>query len=550
MVMLLCLPALPVSAADDAPTKLKSPNYNIESMFFGNTGTIYSASASVPPVITSGPTVSGITQTAAIIRWTTDKASTSVVFLGEEAGVYDNQIGAASTALTQAHEVSLERLTRGTAYHFKVRSVDVDGNVVESGALSFSTDAGDITGPVITSGPFISLDSASLVTVTWETNEVSSTVVEYGADVVTENAIGRADDLTLFHQVRISGLTPAKAYLWRVKTTDASNNTTLSDIQTLATPNSPFISGFSITDVTLTSAVVQWVTSTASTTVVEYGNETSVYDTKITDETFTTNHILRLSELASGTTYYLRISGEDQAGNLLQSDEKVFATVVIPQLTEYVVSEITAESAVVTWRSSSAVDELLRYEILDHPTESFIGKKFSGGNDALVTEHRYELVDLESSASYTLSLLGKDIFGNQASSPPINFTTLPDSTPPEILNVKSDATIDLGSRQTAQILVSFELSELGKATIEYGPGASGPFDKKVETDLQYSRAKFLVIPGLEPGQTYHYRIVAVDRSGNVQEDKERLGLIPKQTPTLLDLIFAEVSKNFGFLRNL
>ena len=539
-----------VHAADgDAPSQVQSTNYGIQSIIFGNTGVVTSYSASVPPVFTAKPTVSNITLTTATVSWSTDKASTSIVFFGFTPGVYTTQISGASTTLVQNHVVNLERLTRGTTYYIKVRSVDVDGNVLESTETSFDTDPGDIIPPVIT-GPSISLDSASLVTVTWTTNELASTVVEYGVKAPGENSVGPADDLTLFHQVHISGLTPAQAYLIRVKSKDASGNISYSPTQTLATPNSPFISGFTITDVTLTSAVVQWTTSTSSTTKAEYGVASSKYDNSVDDASYSTTHIVRLSNLASGTTYYLRISGVDQAGNLLQSDEKIFATVVIPQITELKVTNITADGAILSWKSSSPVDELLRYEITDHPDKTFIGKKFSGGTDKLITEHKYELTDLESSATYSVSVLGKDIFGNQASSPNIKFTTLQDSTPPVISNIQSDTTIDLGSSQTAQVLVSLELSELGKVVINYGPGASGDFDKKVETDISFSRAKFLVIPGLTPGLSYHYEIVARDRVGNEAHSPEYLALIPKPQVSLIGMIFQKVSDNFGWMKRL
>jgi hypothetical protein len=532
---------------DDAPVRLQSGGYAIESFFFGNTGVVYSSTASIPPVITSGPTISNITTTSATVSWTTDKSSSSLVVFGASATSLSEQFGPAGGVLTSSHAVTINRLTKGTTYFYKVRSVDVDGNQVDSAVGSFTTDPGDITAPTITAGPFLSVDSASLVTITWETNEVSSTIVEYGVNDVTENSVGRTDDLTLFHQVKVSGLQPSQRYVWRVKSRDASGNDVVSATQTIATPNSPFISGFSITDVTLSSAVVQWNTSTSSTTRVEIGTRTAGYDRVLTETPFVTSHVVRLSGLVSGTTYYLRVSGVDQAGNVLQSDEKVFATVVIPQISQLAVGEVTADAAVVTWLSSSAIDELIRYEIKDHPDKSFIGKKYSAGSDKLLTQHRYELTDLEADSTYSLTVLGKDVFGNQAISNTVTFVTKPDGTPPELLTVKNDTTVDLGSRQTVQVLVSAECSELCKVFIEYGPGASGPYDKKVETDTLFTRAKFMVIPGLQPGQTYHFRLVARDRTGNITYSPDYLVLAPVQPISLLDLIFGEVRSNFGWL---
>jgi hypothetical protein len=544
----LMVPAPRVFAtADDAPIKVQSGNFAIESFFFGNTGVVYSSSSFIPPVITAGPTVTNLTTSSATITWTTDKLSSSLVQLGQTATTLTEQFGPAGTVLTANHTVVIPRLTKGTKYFYRVRSFDTDGNLVDSAVSSFTTDPGDIVAPVITNGPLLSVDSASLVTITWETNEISSTTVEYGVSDVTENSLGRPDDLTLFHQVRVSGLQPSQRYFWRVKSRDASGNTVVSPTQTIATPNSPFISGFQVTDVTLSSAVVQWNTSTSSTTKVELGTQSATYDRVLEDPAFVTSHVLRLSGLVSGTTYYLRVSGVDQAGNVLQSDEKVFATIVIPQISNLSVSEETADAATVFWRSSSAIDELIRYEILDHPDKSFIGKKFSAGSDKLLTEHQYGLTDLEADSTYSLTVLGKDVFGNQAISNTVQFRTKPDGTPPELLTVRSDTTVDLGSRQTVQVLVSAECSELCKTYIEYGPGSSGPYDKKVETDTLFTRAKFMVIPGLQPGQTYHFRLVVRDRTGNISYSPDYLVRAPIQPISLLDLIFGQVRSNFGWL---
>jgi hypothetical protein len=552
-VLLLTLTSGPVVAAtpDDAPIRLESNSYGIESFFFGNTGTVYSYSASIPPVITAGPAVTTVTETTATVVWQTDKLADAMVYLGLESGDYTEQIGDGSAAiLATNHSITLNRLTKGTTYYFKVRSIDSDGNVVQSSESQFSTDAGDITAPIITVGPLISVDSASLVTISWETDEPSSTLVDYGLREVVENTLGRPEELTRFHQVRISGLTPAQAYLWRVRSRDASGNTATSATQQLATPNSPFISGFEVSDVTLSSAVVQWITSTASTTKVEYGTATSAYTQTITDAAFTTSHTIRLPELVSGTTYYLRVSGVDQAGNLLQSDEKVFATVVIPQITNLTVSGVTERGALVTWQSSSAIDELLRFEITAAGNPALVGKRGAGGSDTNTTDHVYSLEDLESDAVYSLTVFGKDQFGNQAISAPISFRTLPDQTPPQIVTIKSDTTVDLGSRQTVQVLVSIELSEMAMVRIDYGPNATGPYTDQVITDTQFSRAKFMVIPRLLPGQTYHYRIVVTDRAGNETISPDYLVLAPSQPISLLDLIVGQISANFGWLSNL
>ena len=228
----------------------------------------------------------------------------------------------------------------------------------------------------------------------------------------------------------------------------------------------------------------------------------------------------------------------------------MFRTVVLPVISDLKVSEITSSAATLTWTSSSDIDELVRYEVLASSDQKLIGKKKSAGNDKVVSSHSLVLSDLESGAKYTTAVSGKDIFGNQAISPSIEFDTKVDSDPPLIQNIKSDTSVDLGSKQSVQVLVSFGLSEPGLSYLEFGEGASGTYTKTITTDTEVSQNKFMVIPGLQPGESYHFRIVAKDRVGNSATSSDYLVLAPSQPVSLLDLIFGQVRQNFGWLSKL
>ena len=536
-------------ALASGPTQFLSPSYGIESVTFGGTGVLHSAADSIPPIILSGPTVSNITQTSATVTWTTDKSSNSLVYVGTTSGDYNIQAGDVVHATFTTHIVNMTFLKKGVTYFFKVHSGDIAGNIIESAEQSFQSDPGDITPPSITVGPIITQNSASSVTVSWETDEVANSIVQYGVKDVTENTAGHPDELTTFHQVAITVQT-AQDYQLRVETKDASGNTTLSKILNLTTLSSPSITDAHINDVTLNSALVEWKTSVASTTRVSYGTQSGVYDLKSEDLTLTENHLVQLSGLLNGTTYYLRISGEDGAGNRISSDEYVFRTVILPTISNFVVAGITSYGASLTWTSSSDINTFVRYEIVKTDDPALNGKKLATGDDKLISAHSIDLADLESSTVYNVTVSGNDIFGNQALSPTLTFITAPDTTPPTIENLKTDTTVDLGSKQSVQILVSFGLSELGHAFIEYGAGATGNYDKKVETDTDLSTTKFLVIPGLVPGESYHFHIVATDRAGNKTTSPDYLALAPAAQPDVFSLILNQFKTSFGFLANL
>ncbi len=114
----------------------------------------------------------------------------------------------------------------------------------------------DIDPPVISNVQLTGI-TASGATITWTTNEASSSVVDYGTTASFGNT-STAAGMTTNHSVTLSGLTQNQTYYYRVKSSDASGNTAVSP--TPPTTKS-FITGlsksYSPTAVTVTQGVVQ-----------------------------------------------------------------------------------------------------------------------------------------------------------------------------------------------------------------------------------------------------------------------------------------------------
>jgi len=90
-----------------------------------------------PPRIISGPTISQVTQTSAVICWQTDEASDSLVRYDNRAGKYGGVIE--DSDLVEQHCLTLTKLESATTYHFVVESRDSSGNKVMSRDFSFQT---------------------------------------------------------------------------------------------------------------------------------------------------------------------------------------------------------------------------------------------------------------------------------------------------------------------------------------------------------------------------------------------------------------------------
>ena len=89
------------------------------------------------PRIISGPAISQITQTSALICWETDEASDSLIRYDSHAGKYELVVE--DSALVKKHCLTLPKLEPATTYHFIVESKDSSGNKVSTRDLSFGT---------------------------------------------------------------------------------------------------------------------------------------------------------------------------------------------------------------------------------------------------------------------------------------------------------------------------------------------------------------------------------------------------------------------------
>jgi len=89
------------------------------------------------PLIISGPTVSDITQTSALVKWNTDEDGDSQVEYDEESGLFGMQ--ESSQQPSTYHQTKLTGLKPSTVYQYRVRSADPSGNVVVSKPGFFET---------------------------------------------------------------------------------------------------------------------------------------------------------------------------------------------------------------------------------------------------------------------------------------------------------------------------------------------------------------------------------------------------------------------------
>lgn len=184
----------------------------------------------------------------------------------------------------------------------------------------------DTTAPAISSIVVSEITSTSAV-VSWNTDEISTSAVDYGLTQSFE--IGTASDSALVssHSVSLTGLSIGKGYYFRVRSSDSSGNQGTSPTRSFATIDvtAPVISNIQAVDITTASARITWTTNEASTSVVEYGT-TASYGLSQSNSSLVTDHSVILTGLSDATQYHYRVRSADSSANVTTSGDNTFTT--------------------------------------------------------------------------------------------------------------------------------------------------------------------------------------------------------------------------------
>jgi hypothetical protein len=405
------------------------------------------------PAITAGPTVVFTGQTTAIIQWTTDEPASTSAAYGETSAL--GSLTSLPGGFRVQHSITLMNLQPDRDYFAALTSADPDGNSTTSSIVSFRTQAvPDTTAPRITAGPTVVDSTDTKITITWTTDEPSTSGVSYNDGtqffVVTESALVRQ------HEITLSSLTPQTTYSITVSSIDAvGNGPTLGgplQAQTDAAPDTtaPGITDLAISDITETTAVVSWTTSEPATTTVAFGTTSGNLDDVRASLTPTTSHRVVLTGLRDGTTYYFVVRSSDAADNRAESNEVSFQTVPsfidmppsAPGPISAPAGPTRAESFTIAWGASTDDLGVTGYEVIrDGEVVAFLAGDVTSYTETGLAE-----------GSHSYVIRASDVAGHTAASEAV--TVVIDRTAPE-LTVPADITAEANG--TAALVV-FEVS--------------------------------------------------------------------------------------------
>jgi len=519
----------------------------------------------IPPVI-SNVTSQGLLYDEATITWTTNELTTSRVTYDEAYHGHSSELFINTSGLL-VHTAAIVGLSASTTYHYCIHATDLAGNVTTSCDHSFTTSAppvhADTTAPIVSNILPVSLLTTT-ATITWTTNELSFSHLEYGTTTGYGFQVEIAATALLAHTALLTGLTANTTYHYCIHATDLSDNTgnlcghtfTTAAASTPIDTNPPTISDISISFLTTTSTTIHWTTEEIANGEIEYGTTPSYGTTTPVESPLSVNHSILLSGLTPNTLYHYRIKSSDQVGNLATSPDNTFTTEAVmiitptpiptvlptltptptpsptvtatstpmgtptptatatpiptPSLATAVISgvetaEVTFNTATITWQTDIPSDSQVEY-----------GDNALFGNETaldatLTTAHSVTLSNLSPNTDYYYRVISKP-FGlvSATVSSPYDLNTLSEPIPQAV--AAQILSVSVGAITTTSATISTVTDTNTTAQIEYGI-TTGYGQTSVIDTLALSH--MIALADLEPSTTYHYRMKAIDMDGDI-----------------------------------
>jgi len=488
------------------------------------------------------------------IAWTVYTPANDAAFGSYK--IYRSTDGASYSLLTTITDVAVNyyadsTVSTGTIYYYKVQTIDSNGDI--SGYSSVVSDDPDGQGGTDVTAPTITLVTAATVQATWAkitwttADELSNSFVDYSISPST--AFGTTTSvasMSTSHTVTLTGLTPNTTYLYRVRSADVFTNSAtdnnLGAGYSFTTLPGTIISDVTTESVTETTAVIIWNTDSDSNSYVDYATTTSALDSGVgvTEVGVSTlvgsvnnglyQHRVTVTGLTQRTDYYYYVKSTDSNENTAtDTNSNAYYTFTTtydnqpPVISDIATPVLTSSIAVVTWNT----DELANAQVEYGDVTGVYGSTTALDN-TLSISHAVTITGLTESTIYYYRIISADAKGNTATSSEQTFETT-DSATPVVAGGGGGGCYIAPSDSTAPSITNIETSDIGMfgATVKFTTNESAiGFIMFGEAETygytiaspDFGTTHSLVLFGLKPGQTYHFRAKAIDKTGNTTTD--------------------------------
>lgn len=261
----------------------------------------------------------------------------------------------------------------------------------------------------------------------------------------------------------------------------------------------------------LTTATLTWTTDEDASSRVDYGSTTAL-GSSASDAALVKSHTLALTGLASGTTYYYRVSSADGANNsstlpVSGNPPLTFATDAVdttPPAISGIAATAGGTTATVAWTTNEASTSRIDYGTSPGLLTSAITSA------TMATAHAVNLPNLEPGTTYYYRVTSADTAGNPATSPDISLAPLSFSTtPPDSVAPVISAVAAAPASMTAAI--TWTTDEATDSRVDYGTSTALGSTAALPA---MTTAHAITLTGLTPGATYYFRVTSADASAN------------------------------------
>ncbi|MBU0649051.1 fibronectin type III domain-containing protein [Patescibacteria group bacterium] len=201
-----------------------------------------------------------------------------------------------------------------------------------------------------------------------------------------------------------------------------------------------------------------------------------------------------------------------------------------PVISNIRVIDITPTSGTVVWDTDEPATSCVEYG------ETELYELGMICNFSLVFSHSIPLVGLTPLTTYHFRVISRDEHFNTAISLDHTFTTLGDTEPPVISNIRVINITTTGAE------VVWDTNEPASSQVDYG--FTDSYGMETPTDFTYVTEHHVVLTDLTPGTLYHFRVRSFDISGNgaVSDDHTFTTLEESEAPVILNVQIVDITQ--------
>ncbi len=450
----------------------------------------------------------------------------------------------ATTTATSLVDVNLSQQT----YYYYIKACDSANNCgVPSSTVSKYPTGRFTSSATLTADPKSSEISTRKATISWSTDRASDSKVQLGTSpgVYAGDEVSNSNQVTA-HEINLTNLSAGTTYYYRVKWTDEDGNTGTSPEYTFVTSPAPVVKEVTTKRLSLSSAVIDFISKGASKVKIYYGKSESFGGNKIINTSLAeSSYSAELTGLEDGSKYFYKLDSYDEDGNVYEGNIFSFTTPARPRISDLKFEPITGEPTStqrVTWKTNVPSSSAVNYGIVGNG-----GADLSSGE--MKTDHEIIIRDLSDNSEYFLVASSRDADGNLATSDRQTFHTALDTRPPKVTDMVVESTVrGTGSEARGQLIVSWKTDEPATSQVAYGEGSSGSSTSSQTTeDANKTTEHTVVISDLPTARVYHVSAVSRDKASNLAKSEPQSAIIGRASENILSIIFNSLQKIFGFM---